>query len=365
MTGTPDAPTRLVIDLAAVSANYRLLAERAKPAKCAAVVKANAYGLGGDRVIPALAEAGCKTFFVATLDEGIALRGLLPDAEVIVLNGLMNADAPVYQHHRIIPTLNDLGQIAAWQAHCADAGALLGVVHCDTGMARLGLAPAEAAVLADGPGRLRGFTLRGLMSHLACADTPSDPLNRTQLERFQRLVRAIKAPQASLAASSGIFLGPDYHFDMVRPGISLYGGRPNQDGDNPMRPVVRLTAKILQIRDVDAQQTVGYGATHRFDGPARVATIAAGYADGYLRSLGGKGEARVGNVVVPVIGRISMDLITLDVSAVPQLRTGDEVDLIGPSIPIDLVADRAGTISYEVIVRLGHRFARDYIGGTA
>lgn len=365
MTGTPDAPTRLVIDLVAIAANYRLLAERAKPARCAAVVKANAYGLGGDRIVPALAEAGCKTFFVATLDEGIAVRALLADSEVIVLNGLMAGEAPVCRRHGIVPTLNDLDQIAAWQAHCADAGPLPAVVHCDTGMARLGLPPAEAAVLADEPERLKGFTLRSLMSHLACADTPSDQMNRAQLARFQGLVGAIKPKQASLAASSGIFLGPEYHFDMVRPGISLYGGRPNQDGDNPMRPVVRLTAKILQIRDVDAQQTVGYGATHRFDGPTRVATIAAGYADGYLRSLSGKGEARVGNVVVPVIGRISMDLITLDVSAVPSLRTGDEVELMGPSLSIDQIADRAGTISYEVIVRLGHRFARDYIGGTA
>ncbi len=365
MTRTADAPTRLVIDLAAVTANYRLLAERAKPAKCAAVVKANAYGLGGTRIVPALAEAGCETFFVATLDEAIALRDLLADAEVIVLNGLMNREAPVFQHHGIIPTLNDLGQIAAWQDHCADAGPLPAVVHCDTGMARLGLAPAEAAVLADDPTRLSGFTLRGLMSHLACADTPSDPLNHAQLERFQDLIRAIKPPQASLAASSGIFLGPEYHFGMVRPGISLYGGRPNQTGDNPMRPVVRLTAKILQIRDVDAQQTVGYGATHRFDGPARVATVAAGYADGYLRSLGGRGKAQIGDVIVPVIGRISMDLITLDVSALPTLRPGDDLELIGPTTPIDEVADRAGTISYEVIVRLGHRFAREYVGGTA
>ncbi len=203
------------------------------------------------------------------------------------------------------------------------------------------------------------------MSHLACADTPTHALNAEQQAAFGGLVQRLKPPQASLAASSGIFLGPAYHFDMVRPGISLYGGRPNEQAENPMRPVVRLSAKVLQIRDVDAQQTVGYGATHRFDGPTRVATIAVGYADGYLRSLSGVGEAQVGNVVVPVIGRISMDLVTLDVTALPALRQGDSVDLIGPSISVDSVADRAGTISYEILVRLGHRFVRDYVGGTA
>ena len=365
MTNSADAPARLTIDLAALATNYRLLAERAAPARCAAVVKANAYGLGVERIAPALAACGCKTFFVATLDEAIALRASLADTEIIALNGLLHGEASVYRRHGIVPTLNDLGQIAAWRDHCADGDALPAAVHCDTGMARLGLPPAEAAVLADEPERMAGFTVRALMSHLACADMPSDPLNEVQLQQFAGLVRAIKPPQASLAASSGIFLGPAYHFDMVRPGISLYGGRPNQSADNPMRPVVRLTAKILQIRDVDAQQTVGYGATHRFEGPARVATIAAGYADGYLRSLGGKGEARVGNAVVPVIGRISMDLVTLDVSALPALQPGDEVELIGPSTTIDAVADRADTISYEVIVRLGQRFARDYVGGTA
>ncbi len=355
--------TQLTIDLDAVASNYRLLAARAAPARTGAAVKADAYGLGLEAVARALADAGCETFFVATPDEGLALRELLPPAEILVLNGLIAGDPALFMEYRLLPVLNDLGQIEAWAAFCRAAGALPAAVHLDTGMARLGLPPAELDVLAAEPGRLEGFELRYLMSHLACADEPGHPLNRQQLEDFTTALARLQPAAASLANSSGIFLGPDWHFDLVRPGASLYGINPRPGLANPLAPVVRLQAKILQIRDVDTPQTVGYGATHRVAGPARVATVAAGYADGYPRSLSGCGSARIGGVALPVVGRVSMDLTTLDVTSIPEARPGDMVDLIGPHHDIDALAAQAGTIGYEILTSLGRRYSRAYVHG--
>lgn len=364
-TGPDHATTTLTIDLDALAANYRLLAARAAPARCAAVVKADGYGLGVAQVARALATAGCSTFFVAHLDEGIALRMILEDedAEILVFNGLMPGSESAYRVYRLFPVLNDLGQIERWRRYCRQHGTHPAALHLDTGMSRLGLPPQETATLIAEPDRLSDLDLCCILSHLACADTPSHPLNREQQSDFAAAVKQLPETTASLAASSGIFLGPDWHFDMVRPGVSLYGVAPVPGEANPMSPVVTLEGTILQVREVDAPQTVGYGATHRFSGPARVATVAAGYADGYLRSISSRGVAYLGDTAVPVVGRVSMDLITLDVSAAPNARPGDSVELIGPHHDVDALAAEAGTIGYEILTSLGRRYRRHYTGG--
>jgi len=215
------------------------------------------------------------------------------------------------------------------------------------------------------PGRIDGVAAALAMSHLACADTPDHPLNRRQRDDFAAWIARLPRMAASLAASSGIFLGPEWHFDLVRPGVCLYGAAPQAGRPNPMAQVVRLQGKILQIRAVDTPQTVGYGATRRFAGPTRVATVAAGYADGYMRSLGNEGVAHIGEIATPVIGRVSMDLITLDVSNAPGVHPGDMVDLIGPHNDLDALAAQAGTIAYEILTSLGRRYRRNYIGAAA
>ncbi len=358
------APTRLTIDLAALSANYRLLADRSKPARCAAVVKANGYGLGVDAVAPCLYDTGCLIFFVAHLAEGIELRELLDDPAVgiFVFNGLLPGEEDLFRQHRLCPVLNDLGQIERCSAYGRANAPLAAALHLDTGMSRLGLPPQELDILAADPSRLDGVLLCFVMSHLACADTPNHPLNREQRRAFESALPRFPKTAASLAASSGIFLGPDYHFDLVRPGVALYGVAPIADAPNPMQQVITLEGKIIQIRDVDAPRTVGYGATHQFAGPSRVATVAAGYADGYLRSLSGQGTAFIDGIAVPLVGRVSMDLITLDITNAPQAKLGDFVELIGPHHDVDAVAREAGTIGYEILTALGRRYSRHYTG---
>ncbi len=358
----------LHIDLAAVQANYRALAARTNGA-CAAVVKADAYGLGTTRVAPALARAGATTFFTALLDEAIAVRHSLaeitPAPVVYVLNGLAAGPATDFLTHDITPALNSLGEIETWAAAARAAGrALPAAIHIDTGMNRLGLPPAEMDVLAAEPDRLSGIDVRYMMSHLACAEDPDHPLNSEQLATFTAArARLPKAP-ASLANSSGIFLGSAYHFDLVRPGAALYGINPTPGRSNPMKQVIHLQGKILQVREIDAPRTVGYGATHRAAGPTRVATVAVGYADGYLRSLSSCGSAWIGGQRVSLIGRVSMDLTTFDVTEVSRdaTRPGALVDLIGADISADDVAESAGTLGYEILTGLGHRYHRVYSG---
>ena len=370
MPGPDDgAAAVLSIDLTAIAANYRLLAARLGGADCAGVVKADAYGLGVAEVAPALTRASCRTFFVATLDEGIELRELLARAEIYVFNGLAAGGADAFAAHALRPVLNSLGEIDAWAALGRRRGPLAAALHIDTGMARLGLPPAELAVLAEDRARLDGVTPALVLSHLACADEAAHPMNARQLAAFREAARRLApaAARLSLAASSGIFLGADYHFDLARPGAALYGLRPQPDAPNPLAPVVRLQGKILQVRDVDSGMTVGYGATHRFTRPARLATVGAGYADGYLRSLSNRGSAHIGAERVPVVGRVSMDLITLDVTAIAPERAapGALVDLIGPHNPADALAEEAGTIGYEILTSLGRRYRRRYVGAAA
>ncbi len=357
----------LTIDLGAVARNYRLLRERVRGGDCAAVVKANAYGVGVERVAPVLARAGCRVFFVATLDEGVELRRLVPDAEIAVLNGVQPGCEATFTADRLTPVLNDLGQIERWGALARARAALDAVIHIDTGMNRLGLPPDEVDRLVAEPERLRGLRLRLVMSHLACAEQRDSPMNAAQRALFIARRERLPPAPASLANSSGIFLGPDYHFDLARPGVALYGVNPTPDLPNPMDEVVRLQGKIIQVRDVDRGQTVGYGAAHRVAAPGRVATVAVGYADGYLRSLGARASAAIGGARVQVVGRVSMDLITLDVSGLTatEARPGAMVDLLGGACPIDEVAAAGGTIGYELLTSLGERQERRYVGEEA
>ncbi|WP_448205105.1 alanine racemase [Azospirillum sp. sgz302134] len=357
----------LTIDLGAVVANWRQLRDRVAPAECAAVVKANAYGLGVERVVPALASAGCKTFVVAQFEEALAVRALAPDARVLSLGGLPAGTERDFQAFRILPVLNHLGEIAAWQAHARAEGAPLpAVVHIDTGMNRLGLGPDELDRLAGDLGRLEGVDVQVWMTHLACAETDS-VMNTQQLGRFQKAVGRLPSAAASFANSSGIFHGPAFHFDLVRPGCALYGVNPTPAQANPMRDTVRLDARVLQVRSVDSAMTVGYGATHRVAASGKIATIAVGYADGYLRSLGGRGHVFVNGVAAPVVGRISMDLVTVDVSHLPDeaVTPGGLVELIGPNRPVDTVAAEGDTIGYEILTSLGARYHRVYRDPTA
>ncbi len=366
-TVPPAAGGILTIDLAAIRANYILLRSRLRGAACAAVVKADAYGLGAARVAPELAEAGCRHFFVAHLDEAIALRPHLPKgAEVFVLNGLLPGAEAEALAQNVTPVLNSLAQIDAWAALArAQERALPAVLQVDTGMSRLGLSPAEIGLLTEDPHRLDRVALSYVMSHLACAEQPDHPLNAEQLARFRLLRRKLPAVPASLANSSGIFLGLDYHFDLVRPGAAVYGIAPVAGRPNPMRQVVRLHGRLIQVRQIEAGSTVGYGATWRANGPRRIATVSVGYADGFPRSLGDGGSAFIGANEVPLVGIVSMDTATFDVSNVPpdMLQPGGLIELIGDRNPLDAVARRAGTIGYEILTRLGHRYHRRYIGG--
>ncbi len=343
-------PGRLRIDLDAIVGNWRKLRDLAAPAAVAGVVKADAYGLGMDRVAPALHRAGCFLFFVAGLDEGAALRSLLPDAEIAVLSAPVEGFQAVYRDHRLLPVLNHMGDLAAWPGEDA-------VLHIDTGMTRLGLDPAEAR-------RLERRRFRMVMSHLACADEPEHGLNEVQRRLFAELAARFDAP-ASLANSSGIFLGPGYRFDVARPGMALYGLNPTPGLPSPMRPVLRLEARVLQVRDVDRPLTVGYGAEAEIRPGRRLATVAAGYADGYLRAASPRAGALLHGRRAPLVGRVSMDSIVVDVSELPpgSVKPGDWAVLIGEGMDADELADAAGTIGYEFLTSLGARYARSYTGG--
>ena len=353
----------LTINLGAIADNFRNLSSRLAPdCQAGAVVKANAYGLGFEEVSKTLAKAGCGHFFVADLKEGIALRKILKKADIFVFNGPERNSESAFDEHSLTPVLNTLGQIESWGAYASDRGGLGGVIQIDTGMSRTGLDMAHVEQLADDVEKLGGIDLKFLMSHLACADEPSHPLNARQLDEFSRARSLLGAPPASLANSSGIFLGPEYHFSLVRTGGALYGMNPTSNTSSPMDSVVKLEAPILQLRDVDSPMTVGYGASSRVEGLGRIATVAVGYADGYLRSLSNKGSAFVNGVRVPVVGRVSMDYITLDVSKIPEdkVRPGSVVELIGPYHSIDALAEEAGTLAYEILTGLGTRHTRVY-----
>jgi alanine racemase len=354
-----DSPSgaRLTIDLDALAHNYRFLREQAAPAECGAVVKADAYGLGVAPVARRLLREGCRCLFVATLAEARELRALASDAVIYVLEGVVDGAADALAALAARPVLNSIEQIERWGGRGAAA------LHLDTGMNRLGLSADEVAQLAKRRDLLAALKLELVMTHLACADVPEHPLNREQLERFERMRRELPMAPTTIGNSAGTLLDATHHGDLVRPGIALYGGNPFAARDNPMESVVTLTAPILQLREIGEPSPVGYGATYLATPPTRLAILGVGYADGYPRNLGNKGVAAVRGQRVPLVGRVSMDLIAVDVGALPRdaVHVGDPVELIGPTVSLDEVAAAADTISYEILTGLGRRPVRDYV----
>ena len=350
-------PATLRIDLDALGRNYRLLRDRAAPAECAAVVKADAYGLGVERVVRRLLHEGCKRFFVATAAEAKQVRALTREAEIAVFEGALASTLAALVELNIRPVLNTLEQVERWR------GRGRALLHLDTGMNRLGLSTGDVNALVVRKDVLADLDVSFVMTHLACADEPEHPLNAEQLARFDRMRRQLPVARTSIGNSAGSLLGPAYCGDLVRPGIALYGGNPFSDRSNPMEPVVTLTAPVLQIREIGEPQTVGYGATYAASPPSRIAVVGIGYADGYPRNLGNNGTAAVHGRRAPVVGRVSMDLVSVDVGAVASetVSVGDSVELIGPTVGVDEVAAAAGTISYEILTGLGRRLVREYV----
>jgi alanine racemase len=357
----------LTIDLAAIEANWRALSRRAMPSECSAVIKADAYGCGIEPVAIQLAKAGCKTFFVADLDEARRVRSVASEAAIYVLNGLLPGTAACYPDVRARPVIGSLVELAEWDAFVTanqwHGGAAL---HVDTGMNRLGISANDAAALAP---RIRsenhGITL--LMSHLACSEVTEHPLNARQIQLFREVRILYRGIPSSLANSSGIFLGNAAHCDMVRPGVALYGVNPTPGHGNPMSPVIRLEAHIVQVRTVAKGETVGYDAAWTAKRETKLAVASVGYADGYLRASSSSdqtpgGHAIVAGVRCPLAGRVSMDLLTIDITDLPDgaVRRGDLATLIGDDISVDTVASAASTIGYEVLTSLGRRYHRVY-----
>jgi alanine racemase len=352
----------LEIDLNAVAANWRKLRARLKRGcEAAAVVKADAYGVGLAQVGPKLWRAGCRLFFVADIGEGLALRRLVPEARIAILNGFEPAQAREFTRGRLTPVLNHLGQVAAWQKAGRGVPAM---IHLDTGMSRLGLPQAEAARLIARPDLLRGVSVAAWLSHLSHGDDAAAPANRRQLDAFRALLKSLPPAPASLAAGAGIFLGPAYHFDFARPGAAIYGVNPVAGKINLMKQAIKLKAKILQSRDLDRGSGVGYDGTFHMKQGGRVATIGMGYADGWLRSAGNKASVGIGGHRAPIVGRISMDLFTIDVTGIdPKLtRPGAYVDLLDATYGVDDFAADAGTIGYEVLTSMAGKHHRVYRG---
>jgi len=347
-----DADICMLVDCGAIVANYRKIQARASSAKPMAVVKANAYGLGVEPVANALFQAGCRFFFVATLEEAVVLRTLLPQVEIAYFHGpACMEDAKIVERYRIIPVVNSR---AGWEW----VGGLPCILHVDTGMNRLGLSISELQWIRD---TQKVSSILYIMTHPACADDPSHPLNARQLEQFSSCLRLFPGIPASYANSYALFSDAATHFQAVRPGCALYGINPSPGQLNPMQPVVTLYARILQLRVVDCAGSVGYGATHSVLPGSVLATIACGYADGYLYRAADKAFCVVAGSHVPIVGRISMDLMVADVTSVKKtLKIGDKVELIGRYISVDEVAQYSGTIGYEVLTRLGNRCRRVY-----
>ncbi len=358
------SPGLLNVDLGAIEQNYRKLAKSAAPGDCGAVVKADAYGLGVESVSRILHGAGCRHFFVANLTEGQQLRKLLADADIYIFAGPEPGEERALRDAKLVPVLNSLAQTQRWVDHAGTHDYPV-ALHIDTGMSRLGLSASEVETLSSGTDLLGKLSLAFVMTHLACADEPDNALNEEQLARFDALRALLPDAKTSMDNSAAVLASSRHRGDLARAGIALYGGNPFTDRPNPMATVVRLYSPILQIREIDAPGTVGYGATHRVEPPARLAIVGAGYADGYPRSLGNLGRVYLGGVDVPVVGRVSMDTLTIDVSdvATDVAVPGAMVELMGDHVAIDELASAAGTISYEVLTRLGPRWTRRYENG--
>jgi alanine racemase len=355
----PGASGVLVVDLDALARNYAVLCRTVAPAECGAVVKANAYGLGVAPVARRLFAEGCRTFFVATLDEGHELRDVLPRPRIFVLSGAVPGTERALKKAALIPVLNSLSQVRGWAAIGGPAA-----LQVDTGMTRLGLSRTEVDALAADRALLSALEIEYVLTHLACADEPDHNLNTDQLAAFASIRARLPNAKISIGNSAGAFLSSAHRGDLVRPGIALYGGNPFVARPNPVEAVVALRAPILQLRTLDAPATIGYGATYAASPPARIAVVGLGYSDGYPRSLGNRGVASINGKRVPIVGRVSMDLLCLDVSSLPErdVVEGMLVDLIGNGILLDEVATSAGTISYEILTRLGGHLRREYRG---
>ncbi len=343
---------------------------------------AGGSGLEGERLRarhrtrrPTLYAAGARDFFVANAEEGAELRPLVPEGRIYILAGMWPGNEELFFDNDLVPIINSEEQLAVFMAALSERGDHPCVLHVDTGMNRLGLSVEAAVALANDPARPASFSPVLVMSHLACADEPQHPLNAYQLARFREATAAYEGVDASLANSGGVFLGADYHFELTRPGIAVYGGEAVNDAVNPMTPVVTAEARIIQIREVAAGGTASYGASARFDRDSRIATVAVGYADGYHRSVSGGGvtlrQATPSGAFgflhgkrVPHVGRVTMDLSLFDVTDLPAgaARPGDYIELFGRNIAIDDVARAGGTIGYELLTSLGHRYIRNYVG---
>jgi alanine racemase len=358
----------LSINLRALQQNYLVVQRQVSPAECAASVKADAYGLGMDQVAPALKAAGCRTFFVALPEEGKRLRAILPDAKIYILDGLLAGEAEFYAAHDLRPVLSQPEEVEEWAQWCEGEGRRRPAgLHVETGINRLGLEADQVRAIAGKKALFSSFEPSLIMSHLAKADEPDDPFNELQLQRFEALRALLPPMPASLANSAGAFMPREFHLDLVRPGIGIYGGNPFLSRANPFRPVVRLEGKILQVKRVAAGDSVGYGGSWRAKRVSLIAVVAAGYADGYFRACSFPGSADQAKVVVcgsyaPVVGRVSMDMITIDVTDVPgqAIVRGTMVELFGEAITVDDLARWSGSIAYEILTRLGSRYPRLY-----
>jgi alanine racemase len=360
---------QLSIDLGALARNWRALDKVSAGALTAAVVKADAYGTGIDMASKALHAAGARFFFVATPDEGMAVRAALPDAHIFILYGLYPGAANLYIRQNLMPVISSMPMLEEWLAKCVERNeAYPSAFHFDTGINRLGFRLGEASQVRERIEKL-GYAPQMVMSHLACADQPNHEKNRTQLALFGSVMAQFPGIPASLANSAGLMTGRDYHFQMVRPGVALYGGRAVAGRKNPMTPVVTLHVPILQVAEARTGETVGYGATYMLNRNSRLAILGYGYADGYLRSMSGTNTRPGGKVFIrgklcPIIGRISMDLSIADITELgPDLPSpGEGAEVLGPNVSIDDQADAGGTIGYEVLTSLKGRYNRIYVG---
>jgi alanine racemase len=352
----------LEIDLAAIAQNWLRL-DAMHAGATAGVIKADAYGLGAAQVAPRLYAAGCRHFFVAQLDEALAVRAMLPGAMVAVLNGILAGQEAAFADAGITPVLGSLREVALWRAQALHRERELGaLLHVDTGMSRLGFDAGEVAALRDDPGLLAGLRVDYVMTHLVSADTPEDPFNAEQARRFARAAAAFPRARRSFANSSGMFLGETFASDLARPGAAVYGvATVPADHADTLRDVVRLSAPILQVRDLQAGETVGYNGFWTAARPSRIAVVGVGYADGLHRALSNRGTARFDGTPVPLVGRVSMDLTTFDVTDVAA-AAGDWLELIGPGHGAAALAIEAGTNGYEILTSLGRRYQRRYLG---
>lgn len=353
------SPGILTIDLDALAHNFCALRATA-PGDCAAVIKANAYGLGVEPVARRLFDEGCRHFFVANMAEGLELRGFLPDGSIFVFEGAFPGQEKTLLKANLTPVLNSVEQINCWRDAAADSTV---AVHIDTGMSRLGLSELEIEEVVK-HNLLDSLDLEYVITHLACADEPSHPLNTDQLKIFNKLRARLPKSKTSIGNSAGTLIGKQYCGDLIRPGIALFGGNPFIQGPNPMETVVSLHGAVIQVREITKTVNIGYGATYKIDSPARLATVGVGYADGYPRALSNCGHAFMAGKKVPVVGRVSMDLITLDISDISNehVQVGGAVELLGSNISLDEIAYHAGTIGYEILTGLGQRWSKRYVG---